>query len=631
MLLMYASFLTLQWSQFADETNSSEVTAASAPIGEWWFIPDYRLPGRAGEVPSVGTQPLVLPNVKVSSLPLQFHGQRPTERRVDLLETNPKALATLPTTEFSVEMWAMYHVDRPVGALIAGRANGTANVPWSVGFYDWEASVQVGTEVAPSIDLKKRFEPWTGFKERWFHLVANFQRDAVTLYVNGELMESKPMPPNSAAGLTADTLEIAAYMQNEPYMELGNLVRTVRLWDQPLSTAQIQVHFSRLCEQVEQGVVHPNNFHFTAPPSLQLADKTSINLIWETDRPATAELKWGKTADFEHSQKFETANRLNETSILNLEPNTTYYYRVLSHAVEQSIDSGLLSFKTAVEPGEPFRFAIIGDTESRPHINFQLSKLIWDERPNFLINLGDLTDAGMEPHRYEWTHEYFSGMGALLGRLPAFPVPGNGEGDLFWYRHYHRLPEPEGFYQFQYGDIDFFMLDSNQRKVDFSPEGRQYQWLKAGLEKSTAKWKIVCHHHATYTSEEDDYGDRWREPSTLGDTAVQKLIPLYEQFGVDVVMFGHLHLYERSFPIKNGKVDLNDGTVHLLAGGGGGNLEDFGPTPAWFTGKTYRGHHYVMCEVVGDVLTFRMYDCDGQMRDQWPVSARAKNLVSSPK
>jgi hypothetical protein len=125
MLLIYASFLTLQWSQFADETNSSEVTAASAPIGEWWFIPDYRLPGRAGEVPSIGTQPIVRPNLQVSSLPLQFHGQLPTERRIDLLETDPKASAILPTTEFSVEMWAMYHVDRPVGALIAGRANGS--------------------------------------------------------------------------------------------------------------------------------------------------------------------------------------------------------------------------------------------------------------------------------------------------------------------------------------------------------------------------------------------------------------------------------------------------------------------------------------------------------------------------
>ncbi|MBL8892153.1 MAG: metallophosphoesterase [Planctomycetaceae bacterium] len=622
-LLMYASFVMLYFCDFTPhDPRSKEVASEKDLIGEWWFIPDYRLPGRAGDVPTNDTASNVRPTVQVGSLPVLFHDQLPTQRFVDLRQGNSSDHRPLPTTEFSIEMWSMYHVDRPVGALIAGRVHGSATVPWSVGFYDWKASIHASTGDVSSIELQKQFKPWSGFKERWFHLVANFSRDTVSLYVNGDFVDLKPRPPINIDWPSAETFEIAAYLQNEPYMELGNLVRAVRLWDQPLREDQIRSNFSEFCEQVEQGIVHPNRFHFTAPPSLHLADQTSVNLIWETDRPTTATLKWGATSDFEHSATFENSSRLHETTINNLEPNTTYFYRVLCQAGEQTIDSGLLSFQTAVESGRPFRFAIIGDTESRPHINYQLSKLIWDERPNFLINLGDLTDGGMEPHRYEWTHEYFAGMGALLGRLPAFPVPGNGEGDLYWYRHYHRLPEPEGFYQFNYGDIDFFMLDSNQRKTEFAPDGLQYQWLQAALAKSTAKWRIVCHHHATYTSEEDDYGDRWQQVSTLGDTDVQQLIPLYEQFHVDMVMFGHLHLYERSFPIKNGKVDLEQGTLHLLAGGAGGNLEDFGPTPAWFTAKTYRGHHYIICEVVGDSLIFRMYDSAGGLRDQWQMAAR---------
>ena len=96
---------------------------------------------------------------------------------------------------------------------------------------------------------------------------------------------------------------------------------------------------------------------------------------------------------------------------------------------------------------------------------------------------------------------------------------------------------------------------------------------------------------------------------------MRRIVPLYEKYGVDLAMFGHLHLYERSHPIREGHVDLSAGTVHLLAGGGGGDLEDFAPTPAFFSAKTYPGHHYVMIEVAGDKLNLRMQDLHGVVRD----------------
>lgn len=604
---------------FASMAKSNGTTAIErGPIGEWWFVPETDLPGRAStpatpQTISSKSQPLV----DVPTPPMRFLNQLPTQRRLDLWGEQP-----LPQQQFSVEMWAMYHVDQPVGAVAAVRgSNADQPIPWLLSFYDWEACFRIQLDDQREIKLQHRVKTWGGFKERWVHVVATVDRDQIQLYLNGERVASEKLENGTLDWPKNPSFEVASYMENEPYMQLENLVRQVAVWDMVLEPITIEQRFTAFCQQVEQGMVFPDQFHFTAPPYLNLLSQTGVNLLWETDRNSTAVLRWGTTAALENTQTFSQSQRLHETSLMNLQPNTTYFYQVTCESDgTQTLDSGLLTFRTAVNPGEPFRFAILGDTESRPHINRQLAHLIWGERPHFVVNLGDLTDAGMEPHRYEWTQEYFLGMGALHSRIPVFPVPGNGEGDLFWYRHYHRLPDPEGYYRFQYGDIDFFMLDSNQRETDFSPAGKQYQWLEQQLTKSTAKWKVVCHHHATYTSEEDDYGDSWKEPTTFGDMNVRPLVSLCEQHGVDLMMFGHLHLYERSFPIRDGKVDLKQGTVHLLAGGGGGNLEDFGPAPAWFSAKTYRGHHYVMCEVKGDQLTFQMYDMDGRLRDQWQIS-----------
>lgn len=606
------------------------------PVAQWWFVPDGRLPGRAGaEVQVPDSRRPVAPLIDIPTPPLRFQGQLPTQRQLDLWGDGP-----LPQRQWSVEMWAMYHVDRPVGAVAAVRGSQDQPLPWLLSVYDWQASLQLQLTDGRVVALQHRVKTWGGFKERWLHLVATVNAAEARLYLNGEVVATADLEGAELAWPDQPAFEAAAYLANEPTMELGDLVRGLACWDQVLDQEQIQGRYSMLCQQVEQGLVYPGQSHFTAPPYLNLVTQTGVNLLWETDRETTAELRWGSTAELEHRQVFTDPQRLHETTLEGLEPNTTYFYRVICQAKndtgkndtgkrhttetesvegEPAWDSGLLTFRTAVVPGQPFRFAILGDTESRPHVNRRLAQLMWDERPHFVVNLGDLTDAGMKAHRYEWTHEYFLGMGALHSRVPVFPVPGNGEGDLFWYRHYHRLPEPEGYYRFQYGDIDFFMLDSNRRETDFAVGGRQYEWLKSNLQASKAKWKIVCHHHATYTSEEDDYGDSWREASTWGDMDVRPLVPLCEQAGVDLMMFGHLHLYERSFPLRDGQVDWQRGVVHLLAGGGGGNLEDFGPTPAWFSAKTYRGHHYVTCEVQAEGLTFRMFDLDGRLRDQWQM------------
>ena len=592
---------------FANHAFSQE------PIADWTFVPEYELPGRAGNHPGPrvrlprGEHPLI----ELDTAAIRFVGESPTQRLNNLLPAE-----SIPKESFSIETWILHHVNQPVGVLVSAKDKRTGgNVPWSLGFHNWKSSFTMQGQDGELLQLQSRMKKWSGYKQRWVHQVVSYDGHDVKVFVNGDEVARGHLHHDDLAWPEKVEFELSAYMKNEPFMQWSNLVHRLRLYSEPLTETKIQDNFNHLKRLVEQGKRYADLFHFTAGPYLNYAKTDQMNLVWETDRDSMATIQWGTDAQLQNEQVLTNASRLHCVTLENLQPNTPYFYRIRCQAGDAKIDSGVLTFKTAVAPGEPFRFAVIGDTESRPHVNDQLCKKIWEERPNFVINLGDLTDGGKELHRYEWTHEYFVGMTQLTSRVPFFNVPGNGEGDLYWYNHYHMYPEPENYYRFDFGDATFFMLDSNQRQTEFEPGGKQYQWLKKELQNCDATWKFACHHHASYTGEEDDYGNTWEGTTTFGDPAVQKIVPLYEEFGIDMVMFGHLHLYERSHPIKNRKVNFEAGTIHLLAGGGGGNLEDFAPTPAFFSAKNHRGHHYVLIELANQQLKLHMFDTNGSIRD----------------
>lgn len=585
-------------------------------IAEWSFHPNYQLQGNAANQPGprLANPKSVYGEFAGQTYPLIFKDQSPTERITNFLSAD-----RLPNGPFSVEMWMVNHVNQPIGALITAKTKDVMESPsWLLGYYgrDLVFSLHAQNESYPRLltaSLKER-----GWKRYWLHVVATYDGQTARLFVNNKELGQMAIGPRHRTA-TKPEIELAGYLENEPYMEIANLVKNVRIYDQAISTQTIADNFKAFQDQIEQGHLFQNLFHFTAGPYLHMVTENSINIAWESSQvPVKAVVNYGTKLPLTKSMSIPVAGMkdgIQTISLTDLTPNTPYFYEIeLCNAENTSIKSGILTFATANPAPHPFTFAVIGDTEARPHVNFKVAALIWDERPNFVVNLGDLTDGGKAPHKFEWTHEYFTGITPLASRIPFFPVAGNGESDLYWYKKYHKLPEPEGYYTFTYGDAQFFMLDSN-RKEAFAPGGKQYEWLEAQLKASTATWKFVCHHHAPYSSDENDYGNSWEEPSDLGDLRVRKIVPLYEKYGVDIVFFGHLHTYQRTLPILENRIDRRNGVIYLQGGGGGGNLEDFTPTRSWFSAKTYRGHHYFTISIQENELLMKMYDSDGNMKD----------------
>lgn len=598
------------------------VISFSATAQEWWFWPEYSLEQKAKNYPGnrINYPASRMDVVSLETTPLLFMGEDPTERIVDFSATDQ-----LPTEAFSVEFWLLNHVNQPVGALVTLRSKSKAVEPnWLLGMHGRNIIFSLKTEDSPFANLIRYEMKTRGWKQYWYHVVATCSDRMVTLYVNGEKVSEMAVGKRLQAA-DDHQLEAAAYMKKEPYMKLGNMVKMFAIHPKTLEQAEIKKRYAELQNMVTEGKLYRDLFHFNAGPYLNYATTTAINMVWETDRPADFVIEYGRQLPLDkrielNTQKIKketpsVGSNIYEITLKDLEPETPYFYNIKAKSHDGVVmESGLLTFSTAVKETNSYSFAVIGDTEARPHINDRVCKQVWDERPNFLMIVGDLTDGGKAEHKFEWNYEYFQGVTQMASRIPVYPVAGNGEDDLFWYNRYHALPQPEGYYSFTYGNAEFFMLDSNKPK-EFAPGGLQYQWLENKLRASTAKWKFVAHHHAPYSADDDDYGDSWKGKSDLGDKAIRQIVPLYEKYKVDMVFFGHLHTYQRTLPVRDNLVDQQNGVIYVQGGGGGGNLEDFAPSRAWFSAKTYRGHHYFMVTVHEGTLNLKMYDTEGRMRD----------------
>ena len=367
-----------------------------------------------------------------------------------------------------------------------------------------------------------------------------------------------------------------------------------------------------------------DSLKFLVSPYLQYSTQNSITVLWETQEAATTMVKYGE-AQFDVEQtplplKVEKKDlrQMHEVQLSDLKTETNYFWQVVSVLPSgDSLISAVYSFKTAVKDSSAYTFALIGDSQynsKTPWAWSVISKKVWKERPNFVVHAGDLVDWG--PKKTDWTEHFFPGGAELMSRIPVFSVLGNHEGDADLYYQYMVNPAPEYRYTFQYGNAEFFMIDTNR---DVQEGSDQYIWLDHALAKSDAKWKFVVHHHPPYSSESDDHGDTFKEASKMG-TKARNLVPLFDKYGVDFSLFGHTHVYERTWPLKNNRINQKEGTIYINSGGAGGGLETFAPTRNWFTLELEEGHHFCTFNIFENTLIFKAIDHEGRVFDSFQMT-----------
>ena len=369
---------------------------------------------------------------------------------------------------------------------------------------------------------------------------------------------------------------------------------------------------------------------FLVKPYLQYGTKNSMVILWETQTPATTRVEYGESRlgdsapNLSESVVLDGSRTMHEVVIDGLKPETKYFWRVVSELdTGERLVSGHSTFRTNVNDSTAFSFLLYGDSQSNPEVWKRVADLGWSERPNFAVLAGDLVDRGGNID--DWLVEFFPPANQLMRRVPIYTVLGNHEDDDPNYYKYMHNPEPEWRYTFTYGNAQFFMIDTN-RPVE--PGSEQYEWLEEELAKSTATWKIAIHHHPPYSSEENDHGNSWVGSTTYG-THARNLVPLYEHYGVDLCLFGHVHMYERTLPLLDGRVNQKNGVIYINSGGAGGGLEDFAPTRSWFTAKVRSAHHYGYFVIHDNAVMFQAIDEQGRMFDSFQLEKTGTRLAQS--
>ncbi|MET0638162.1 MAG: metallophosphoesterase family protein [Chitinophagaceae bacterium] len=312
-------------------------------------------------------------------------------------------------------------------------------------------------------------------------------------------------------------------------------------------------------------------------PYLQVATSNSIIIRWRTDALTRSVVGYGtshgaldkkaedKQLTFEHKVK-----------LTGLQPHTRYYYSIgggPGDTLQQGLDN---SFVTFPEPGTEgtYRIGVFGDCGN----NSTNQRLVRDEAEKYLkdkpmdawILLGDNAySSGTDP---EFQEKFFNVYkDNLLKKYPLFPSPGNHDyNDFYQFKataqmthdiaYYQNFSMPENgeaggvpsktqaFYSFDIGNAHFLSLDSygkedNETRM-FDTTGAQVQWIKKDLEayQNTKRgWVIAYWHHPPYTMgshNSDKEGDLVK--------IRENFIRILERYGVDLIICGHSHLYERS-------------------------------------------------------------------------------------
>jgi hypothetical protein len=267
----------------------------------------------------------------------------------------------------------------------------------------------------------------------------------------------------------------------------------------------------------------------------------------------------------------------------------------------------------------PISFACIGDYGSAYVSTRQVANLIKGWRPDFIITVGDNNyPAGsgttIDRNIGQFYHDFISpykgryGRGAITNRF--FPCLGNHDwrtGDAQPYLDYFTLPGNERYYTFTRGPVQLFCLDSDTREPDgCTTNSIQAQWLEKQMSASRAVWKIVCFHHAPYSS--GYYHGSWTNES-------HHMRWPFHEWGAHAVLTGHDHIYER--------LQVN-GLVYFVNGVGGDSRDPLHfPLVPGSARQFTADFGALRVDAAENYLLFRFFTWRGALIDQYRLGMPA--------
>jgi acid phosphatase type 7 len=370
-------------------------------------------------------------------------------------------------------------------------------------------------------------------------------------------------------------------------------------------------------------------------PYLQSVGPTSALVAFRSGVSCTPYVRFGPGLDLSRTAMVPAAGWRHAVKLDNLSPGQTYSYSVEACGST----TGVRQFRTASGAGTSrVHFTAMGDFGTGGNLQSQvLARMAQGSNAGELIlALGD--NAYSSGTEQEFQDRMFKPMAALLRRVPLFSAPGNHEyvtdqAQPYLDNLYMPANNPAGserYYSFDWGPVHFISLDSNCAIGLASPSrctlAAQKSWVAQDLAATGRPWKVVFFHHPPWSSGE--HGSQL--------TMRREFAPLFEQYGVDLVLTGHDHNYERSKAMKGDGVAAPGvkGIPYVVVGSGGATLRAFpGAQPAWTAYRNNTDAGYLSVVVEGGTLSAQFINPSGTVRDSLSLTKTvpaASALLLSP-
>lgn len=405
------------------------------------------------------------------------------------------------------------------------------------------------------------------FSDFTMNMVAD---DGIVVYIDGTEIYRNNMPGGAIGYLT---LASSAYENNA-------LTTNLTLAQLPTGnhTIAVEVHqtavtSSDLSFNLELKANIAGTVNITRGPYLNMATQNAVHVRWRTSSASNSIVNYG-TADGSLTSSVTDAALTTEhdVSVSGLLPDTKYFYSVGSSSpAVQTLRSGPdYYFYTLPLKGTEriTRIWAIGDcgnnSSNQRNVRNNYMSYMDGKHTDAILLLGDNAyNSGTDA---EYTNNFYPiYQDSLLRNVILWPAPGNHDyanngtrqnDHAIPYYNMFTLPTTgesggvasgtEAFYSFDFANIHFLSLDSYGKESNtyriWDTLGPQAVWVKNDLAANTQKWTIAYWHHPPYT-----LGSHSSESEADLIAIRQNFIRILERMGVDLILCGHSHVYERSY------------------------------------------------------------------------------------
>ncbi|HEX5875607.1 MAG TPA: fibronectin type III domain-containing protein, partial [Pyrinomonadaceae bacterium] len=412
--------------------------------------------------------------------------------------------------------------------------------------------------------------------------------DGAVVYLNGVEVWRTNMPTGTIGHLTPASVAIAGadesiFVQttiSPSLLVTGTNVLAVELHQSGGTSTDISFDLQLIGSDGSASV--------TRGPYLQLGTPTSTVVRWRTNIPTDSRVRFGTTqGSLISNVDSSTQTTEHEVLLSGLSAGTKYFYSVGTTTQALAGNDSNHFFVTSPTPGSSIatRIWVLGDSGTADG-NAQAVRNAYFSftgatPTNLWLMLGDNAyETGTDS---EYQAAVFNMYPTMLRQSVLWPALGNHDtahsstppANLPYFAMF-TLPTnaeaggmasgTEKYYSFDYGNIHFICLDS--MSSDRSSTGPMATWLRADLASSTRQWTIAFWHHPPYSK-----GSHNSDTESNLVQMRQTFLPILEDAGVDLVLAGHSHSYERSYLI-DGHYGLSSTFTEAMKKDGGSGRAD---------------------------------------------------------